>query len=101
MYIEPAPRPELFAGQQGIICLMDQAAEKSASTDAILARIREIFRAELEDEGLTVQLDTKQTDLKAWDSLAQIRLVSAVESEFEITVEPQRDRAHQFGSSIR
>jgi acyl carrier protein len=62
---------------------MDQAAEKSASTDAILIKLREIFRAELEDEGLNVQLDTKQTDLKAWDSLAQIRLVSAVESEFE------------------
>ena len=63
---------------------MDQAAEKAASTDAILARIREIFRAELEDDDLTVQLDTKQTDLKAWDSLAQIRLVSAVEGEFDI-----------------
>ena len=63
---------------------MDQAAEKAASTDAILARIQEIFRAELEDDDLTVRLDTKQTDLKAWDSLAQIRLVSAVEGEFDI-----------------
>ena len=29
-------------------------------------------------------MDTRQADLKAWDSLAHIRLVSGIESEFDI-----------------
>jgi acyl carrier protein len=28
-------------------------------------------------------MDTRQADLKAWDSLAHIRLVSGIESEFD------------------
>ncbi len=63
---------------------MDQASDTLASFDATLARIREIFRSELEDDDLMVDLDTRQTDLKAWDSLAHIRLVSAIENEFDI-----------------
>jgi acyl carrier protein len=58
--------------------------EKLASLNVILVRIQHVFRAELDDDGLEVGLDTRQDDLKAWDSLAHIRLVSALESEFDI-----------------
>jgi len=43
-----------------------------------------VFRAELDDENLVIEPDTSQRNLKAWDSLAQIRLVSGIESEFDI-----------------
>jgi acyl carrier protein len=59
---------------------MDQA---SASRDAILARLQDIFRAELDDDDLRIGLDTRQADLKGWDSLAHVRLVSGIESEFD------------------
>ena len=50
---------------------------------AILDRLQDIFRAELDDDDLSIGMDTRQSDLKAWDSLAHIRLVSGIESEFE------------------
>jgi acyl carrier protein len=55
-----------------------------ATSDTILARVQDVFRAELDDDNLAVTLDTRQQDLKAWDSLAHIRLVSGIESEFDI-----------------
>ena len=63
---------------------MDYTTDQPATSDAILARVQEVFRAELDDDNLTVALDTRQQDLKAWDSLAHIRLVSGIESEFDI-----------------
>jgi acyl carrier protein len=50
---------------------------------AILDRLQEIFRTELDDDDLTIGMDTRQADLRAWDSLAHIRLVSGIESEFD------------------
>jgi acyl carrier protein len=50
---------------------------------SILDRLQEIFRAELDDDDLTIGMDTRQVDLKAWDSLAHIRIVSGIESEFD------------------
>jgi len=63
---------------------MVQAPENKISSDAILARVQDVFRAELDDEDLVIGPDTGQTNLKAWDSLAHIRLVSGIESEFDI-----------------
>jgi acyl carrier protein len=59
---------------------MDGASNTTQA--AILERLQDIFRAELDDDDLVVGIDTRQADLNAWDSLAHIRLVSAVESEF-------------------
>jgi acyl carrier protein len=59
-------------------------SEKLTSSDAILARVQDVFRAELDDEDLLIGPDTSQRNLKAWDSLAHIRLVSGIESEFDI-----------------
>jgi acyl carrier protein len=63
---------------------MLHAPEKLTSFDAILARVQDVFRAELDDENLALGSDTSQRNLKAWDSLAHIRLVSGIESEFDI-----------------
>jgi acyl carrier protein len=63
---------------------MVHATEILTSSDAILARVRDVFRAELDDEDLVIGPDTSQKNLKAWDSLAHIRLVSGIESEFAV-----------------
>jgi acyl carrier protein len=60
------------------------ASGKSASTDAIRARVQDVFRAELDDEELVIGPATSQKNLKAWDSLAHIRLISGIENEFDI-----------------
>jgi acyl carrier protein len=62
---------------------MDQSSDKAASPALILARVQDIFRAELDDDDLVIGMDTNQADLKGWDSLAHIRLVSGIESEFD------------------
>jgi acyl carrier protein len=60
------------------------ASGKPASSDAIPARVQDVFRAELDDEDLVIGPDTSQKNLKAWDSLAHIRLISGIENEFDI-----------------
>jgi acyl carrier protein len=62
---------------------MDQSPENPASPAVILSKVQNIFRAELDDDDLVIGIDTRQADLKAWDSLAHIRLVSGIESEFD------------------
>jgi acyl carrier protein len=62
---------------------MDQLSEKPASPAALLARLQDIFRAELDDDNLVIGIETRQADLKAWDSLAHIRLVGGIENEFD------------------
>jgi acyl carrier protein len=63
---------------------MADVTEKLTSSAAILARVQDVFRAELDDEDLVIGPDSSQKNLKAWDSLAHIRLVSGIESEFDI-----------------
>jgi acyl carrier protein len=63
---------------------MDRLSEKMTSPADILARVQDIFRAELDDDNLQIGMDTSQIDLKAWDSLAHIRLISGIESAFDI-----------------
>jgi acyl carrier protein len=63
---------------------MVDAPQKPNSSDGVLARVQDVFRAELDDEDLLIAPDTSQKNLKAWDSLAHIRLVSGIENEFDI-----------------
>jgi acyl carrier protein len=63
---------------------MMHASEKLPSSDAILARVQDVFRAELDDDGLVIGPDTSQRNLRTWDSLAHIRLVSGIENEFNV-----------------
>ena len=71
----------------------------------ILDRLQDIFRAELDDDDLAVGMDTRQVDLKAWDSLAHIRIVSGIESEFgfELSLSEieEINSVRQFVNAIR
>jgi acyl carrier protein len=72
---------------------------------AILDRLQDIFRTELDDDDLSIGMDTRQADLKAWDSLAHIRLVSGIESEFDfqfnLTEIEEIASVRQFVDAIR
>jgi acyl carrier protein len=63
---------------------MVHTPQKLTSSDGVLARVQDVFRAELDDEDLLIAPETSQRNLKAWDSLAHIRLVSGIENEFDI-----------------
>lgn len=63
---------------------MVHASENLSASDIILAKVQDVFRAELDDDDLVIGPDTSQMTLKAWDSLAHIRLVTGIESEFNI-----------------
>jgi acyl carrier protein len=63
---------------------MVHASENLTSSQNLLARVQDVFRAELDDEGLVIAPETGQNNLKAWDSLAHIRLISGLENEFDI-----------------
>jgi acyl carrier protein len=63
---------------------MDRSSEKAVSPADILARVQDIFRSELDDDNLAIGIDTRQADLKAWDSLAHIRIISGIESDFDL-----------------
>jgi len=84
---------------------MVRASENLTSSDDLLARVQDVFRAELDDEDLVIAPDTGQRNLKAWDSLAHIRLVSGIENEFDIQFSlaeiEQIDSVQQFVQLIR
>jgi acyl carrier protein len=63
---------------------MVRASEKLNTSADVLARVQEVFRAELEDEDLVIAPETSQNNLEGWDSLAHIRLISGIENEFDI-----------------
>lgn len=84
---------------------MVHAPETLTSSNDILARIQDVFRAELDDDDLVVTPETSQQNLKAWDSLAHIRLVSGIENEFDIQLDlaeiEQTTSVRQFVQLIR
>lgn len=84
---------------------MNRLSEPAASPVVILARLQDIFRAELDDDDLAIGIDTRQADLKGWDSLAHIRLVSGIESEFDFQFNlaeiEQIHSVRQFVDAIR
>jgi acyl carrier protein len=50
-------------------------------------RIQQVFRTELDDDDLVIEPATSQEDIVDWDSLAHVRLVAAIEREFDIEFE--------------
>ena len=50
----------------------------------IYSRLNKVFQDVFDDEKLTVNEQTCADDIDDWDSLAQISLIAAVESEFGI-----------------
>jgi acyl carrier protein len=54
------------------------------SSDAVLSQLNEVFRDVFDDGELTVTPQTTARDVDGWNSLANIRLMIAVEDAFRI-----------------
>jgi len=50
----------------------------------VLSRLQAIFRDIFDDETLVLTRGTTANDIEEWDSLAQINIIVACESEFEV-----------------
>lgn len=50
----------------------------------ILSRLQDIFRDIFDDESLVLERKTMSDDIEEWDSLAQINIIVACQSEFGI-----------------
>jgi acyl carrier protein len=57
--------------------------EVQVSSMSNLQRLQNIFREELDSPHLEISMDSIQEEIEGWDSLATIRIVAAVEREFE------------------
>ncbi len=51
---------------------------------AILARITDVVRDELDDDALALTPATRASDVAGWDSLAHVRIVVGVEQAFKV-----------------
>jgi acyl carrier protein len=49
-----------------------------------IGTLTRIFREELDDGKLAITMDTDQSDLDSWDSLAHVRIVMGVERAYAI-----------------
>ncbi len=52
------------------------------STDAIYAKLNEVFHDVFDDESIVVRPQLTADDVDEWDSLAHVRLILAVEKKF-------------------
>lgn len=54
------------------------------SNDVIIARLTTVFREVFDNDNIEVTADMAAVDVKGWDSMAHIKLVLAVEHEFQM-----------------
>lgn len=54
------------------------------TTEKIFEELQPIFHDVFDDEDLVITAETGAKDIEDWDSLAQIRLVTAMEKHFNI-----------------
>ena len=50
----------------------------------IIAQLNVIFRDVLDNDTISVSLETKADDIEEWDSLNHIQLVVAIEKQFKV-----------------
>ena len=50
----------------------------------ILKELQTIFQDVFDDDNLLITDETNATDIEDWDSLAQIRLMAAIEKHFDV-----------------
>jgi acyl carrier protein len=48
------------------------------------SRLQRVFREVFDDDALIITSDTSYETLKGWDSMAQVKLIMALEEEFGI-----------------
>jgi acyl carrier protein len=56
-------------------------------SDAILARLTDIVRDQLDEDDITLTHGTLASDVEGWDSLAHVRIVVAAEEAFGLRFE--------------
>jgi acyl carrier protein len=69
------------------------------SSDA-LSRMQKVFREVFEDNHLIVTPATTSKDIDDWDSVAQVKLVMAIEQEFGIQLEEDELTIRNVGGFI-
>jgi acyl carrier protein len=52
-----------------------------------VAKLTEIFRQECEKDNLKITMQTVQSDIESWDSLAHVRIVMGVERAYNIQLD--------------
>jgi acyl carrier protein len=52
--------------------------------EEVMAQLNEVFRDVFDNDSIRVYEDTTADDIDEWDSLEHIRLIDAVESEFNM-----------------
>ncbi len=69
-----------------------------------LKTLTEIFRTELDDERLHLEMSSTQSDIVDWDSLAHVRIVMRVEGaygvQFEVEEIEEMDSVQDFFDAI-
>lgn len=55
---------------------------------SLMSRLTRIFRETLDQDDLTLTLDTRPDDIEEWDSVAQVQLFLAMEEEFDVSFTP-------------
>ena len=54
------------------------------NTDTIMQNVQDIFREVLDDQSLEVDEETTPANIKDWDSLSHVILITALEKKFKI-----------------
>lgn len=71
------------------------------SNEEILKRLTPIFQDIFDDENIIVTRETSAKDIEDWDSFSQIRLVAAIEKEFNIKFKfGELNSLHNVGEMI-
>ena len=63
---------------------MNYSDMSDSKTDDILDKLQSIFRDVFDDSTLVLSVDISSDDIDGWDSLAQINIITACESEFGV-----------------
>lgn len=53
--------------------------------EEVLSKIEEIFKKELGDNSIKVTYESSPNNIEKWDSMNNLILISAIESEFKIS----------------
>jgi acyl carrier protein len=59
-------------------------------------RLQQVFRIVFDDHSLVITASTTADDIKMWDSLTHLQLITAIEKEYNITF--TFDEVMSFGS---
>ena len=71
------------------------------SNEEILKRLTPIFQDIFDDENIIVTRETSAKDIEDWDSFSQIRLVAAIEKDFNIKFKfGELNSLHNVGEMI-